>query len=47
MKIADFPTFAARAEKLVASAPLSSRCVIKYDHARGSLTVRVTDDATV
>lgn len=47
MKVADFPTFAARAERLVQASPLATRCVIKYDHTKGSLTVRVTDDATV
>ena len=47
MKVADWDTFAARAARLVESAPLASRCVIKYDHARGGLTVRVTDDTTV
>lgn len=47
MKVADWDTFAARAARLVESAPLASRCVIKYDHAKGGLTVRVTDDTTV
>ena len=47
MKVADWDTFAARAARLVEAAPLATRCIIKYDHAKGGLTVRVTDDATV
>ena len=47
MKVADWDTFAARAARLVDASPLATRCVIKYDHAKGSLTMRVTDDATV
>ena len=47
MYIEDWDSFAQQAEALFRSEPLRTRYVLKYQHAKGKLSLKVTDDVTV